>query len=332
MDIAYLGWVRRGNLGDQAMYEAFHNLVSSTHSVQLAPITSVGRLIAAGSRPRTLVVGGGTLLGLPEWNFRIEEAIRMLKPDRVVSLGTGVVNPGTEIDSNRIEIALAESARILEGFERVTVRGPRSVATLSRYGIEAEGIGDLALLRSRITAASPHERSNSILVNLANNSRRPLSFESDQFQSLISALRELKVEGYAVRFFAMEDKDIDLMLESVGREFEIIPFVMGADDLAHLMAASSLVLSERLHGSILAASVGTPFVAMPYMDKVVDFAASVDCLDWVLPRNAEVDGVDVGQFIRGVLNSTERRECAHKVIQTRSTNLSRSVIEIVSGH
>jgi polysaccharide pyruvyl transferase WcaK-like protein len=53
------------------------------------------------------------------------------------------------------------------------------------------------------------------------------------------------------------------------REAEIL------DATLDLLASAELVVGERLHAAVLAAAVGTPFVAVEYQPKLGDFAASV---------------------------------------------------------
>jgi len=51
------------------------------------------------------------------------------------------------------------------------------------------------------------------------------------------------------------------------------------------------VVAERLHAAVLAAAVGTPFVALEYRPKVRDFAASVGFEEYTL-RTDDLDGLE----------------------------------------
>ena len=77
VDSAYLGWTNRGNLGDEAMFHAAR--VTSGSEMRRVPLHAPGRALAVRGRCRVLVVGGGTLLGRPEW-LELAVAARKLTP------------------------------------------------------------------------------------------------------------------------------------------------------------------------------------------------------------------------------------------------------------
>ena len=58
-----------------------------------------------------------------------------------------------------------------------------------------------------------------------------------------------------------------------------------------LIASADVVIGERLHAVVLAAAMGTPFVAVEYRPKVRDFAASVGRED-VVVRTDEIERLD----------------------------------------
>jgi polysaccharide pyruvyl transferase WcaK-like protein len=73
-----------------------------------------------------------------------------------------------------------------------------------------------------------------------------------------------------------------------------MPYLAGYEDLdetSRLLASADLVIGERLHSVVLAAAVGTPFVAVEYRPKLRDFARSVGRDDAVV-RTDEIDRLD----------------------------------------
>lgn len=276
VEAAYLGWLGRGNIGDEEMFRSFQS--SWGTEVRKVPLTSLGRAVAFRSEAELLVVGGGTLLGRPEWNVRIEEAIRVLRPKVLVTAGTGVVQPGSEIAKHAALPALEKTAQILKDFDHVTVRGPRSAAILSEFGIESTAIGDLALIdpSKNIHSRSTLARNKLILVNLVKENTPGSTLSHRGLTTLRIALQELSASGYTVQFFSMEKGDEHFARRHFGSDFEVIGYDRTRNSLDELARSAALVISERLHGSILAARVGTPFLAMAYMSKVRDFAESIN--------------------------------------------------------
>ena len=75
-----------------------------------------------------------------------------------------------------------------------------------------------------------------------------------------------------------------------------LPYSAGYRDLdaaLRLLAEADLVVGERLHAVVLAAAVGTPFVALEYRPKLADFAASVGADD-VVVRTDQVSVERIG--------------------------------------
>src|SRR5680860_115273 len=73
-----------------------------------------------------------------------------------------------------------------------------------------------------------------------------------------------------------------------------LPYLAAYDDLEaalSLMASADLVVAARLHAAVLAAAASTPFVALEYRPKVMDFARSVGFEDLTL-RTDQMDGLE----------------------------------------
>ncbi|MFJ5872510.1 polysaccharide pyruvyl transferase family protein [Dietzia maris] len=326
VDIAYMGWLRRGNLGDEAMYEAF--LVERPEATVLrAPLTSFGRGLASRSRASVLVVGGGTLLGRPEWNVRIREAIRILKPHSLVTIGTGVVRPGSEITSVEAKEALTDTAAILRDFDLVGVRGPRSQETLGDYGTESRVVGDLALLSGANSSAQVGGISRRILVNLAESGGRGTPVDALKISTLRRALRVFEAEGYEIVFFCMEKRDEIHANKHFGHNYRVVRYGPSVESMFELVRSSSLVVSERLHGTILAAAFGVPFLALAYMDKVYDFLSSIGSENSAL-QERDFLGVEflVARF-QAAIGDQNAREEVRRVVEDRVLDLRQLIAD-----
>lgn len=326
--IGYLGWIRRGNFGDDAMFQAFRRAVRNLSPVLPAPLTKVGRTLAKGARADLLVVGGGTLLGLPEWNERISLAIDALKPDRIVCLGTGVVPPSSIKGVGDQARHIRDTASILKTFDNVMVRGPRSASSLSSVGIDATVVGDLALLGADAFRVRPASQRKLILVNLANNAQKLHQSALPEASIVGSALDSLADSGYEIRFFGMENKDLALVGRLQSRNVEIVHH-RGDLDLLGLIASADLVISERLHGAILAASVGVPFVALPYMDKVFDFASTIGALGRVLEAHDLEQSAILQRRLLDVMADTPGQKVINRNVQGLAAGLAAEVKNLI---
>lgn len=292
VDFAYLGWLRRGNIGDESMYSAVRTAIDPKLTVRPVPLTSFGRVLAKNTNVDLLVIGGGTLLGRPEWTARISAAVSTLRPNRIVSFGTGVLPLQSQTgESTMNSDESRQLSLLLETFDQITVRGPRSVESLHSIGIESQAIGDPALLHSLSAPSALQRRCDTrILVNFANTIDRVRDGSAQAVRSaVLDACLLLKKNGYSVEFFAMERADYNLMRQFSASADVVHPYTSNQAKVLNLIRDSALVISERLHGSILAASQMTPFLAIPYKEKVYDFAESIKAMDSVLSLEHATD-------------------------------------------
>ena len=150
--VAYLGWHGRGNLGDDAIYDAvraqlptaaFLDLPRFHHERIRAAATGLNRSL----RCSTQVVGGGTLVGRRDWRRWVNRGFSGARKNGSCAIGVGVEDPvfvGRRSGSRKDE--LKRWAPILSEFNSVSVRGPRSAELLADLGLSVEVSGDPALL------------------------------------------------------------------------------------------------------------------------------------------------------------------------------------------
>jgi polysaccharide pyruvyl transferase WcaK-like protein len=258
----YVGWVGYDNLGDEAMLEAFRRLL---------PWATVE---VSGTPRELLLLGGGTLINRSTYlgwlterdSPRIERAV----------VGTGVANPAYWGVTEQTE----DWVRWLSSCVYVGVRGPHSETTLRDWGYEGplEVCGDSALLFERPPAAQAEE--GLVVVSPAWTGDELWGGSDDSvMKTLAEAVRGWLGDGREVRFLSCnpaDDRPIFETMRAAGHPD--LPYLAGYRDLdatLHLLASAELVVGERLHAAVLAAAVGTPFVAVEYRPKLGDFAASV---------------------------------------------------------
>lgn len=290
VSIAYLGWVNRGNLGDEAMYEAA-KMVGNLPRLRAVPLHRPGRILATRGRASTLIVGGGTLLGRPEWLVRIREARRVLRPDRMIVLGTGV-EPLAFGESRRTATLASTrtTALLLKDADFIGVRGPHSKEELGQWGVEAHVIGDPALALAGAATAPPGS-TRKVAINLANVADGLIPDRRTLLHEISRVCDQLIRAGSEVSFFAMEKSDLE-MAKTLPRAVTVLPWSPNLADVLSVIDSCDVIVSERLHGGILAAARRTPFVLLGYKPKILDFAASVDATHMVIPSDAaSYDGI-----------------------------------------
>ncbi|WP_234881532.1 polysaccharide pyruvyl transferase family protein, partial [Mycolicibacterium smegmatis] len=153
--VGYLGWHGRGNLGDDAIYDAVCAQLPGAGFVDL-PVLPGERLRAVVSgRNRLLrrsaqVIGGGTLIGRRHWRRVAGHGLKLTGTHGSYAIGVGVEDPvfeGRRSGSGPDE--LRRWIPLLSRFRVVSVRGPRSAQLLADAGLEVTVAGDPALLLDR---------------------------------------------------------------------------------------------------------------------------------------------------------------------------------------
>jgi glycosyltransferase involved in cell wall biosynthesis len=277
--IEYIGYTGRDNLGDEAMLAAVQALMPWADVARETP------------RPRMLMLGGGTLVN--GRNYYLTRILRNDGPtlERAV-FGSGVRSPRFWGVTERME----EWWSFFDASLLVSVRGPDSVRYLRDLGYEGqvEIIGDPAL---SLPIPSEVERVEGRVVLCPVFTAGRLWGEDDQrvFEQFATTLQRLRAEGREVVMMTAFPNDDRWAIEIMRRAgAPDMPYLSGYEDLnetSRLLSSADLVIGERLHSVVLAAAVGTPFVAVEYRPKLRDFARSVGRDDAVV-RTDEIDRLD----------------------------------------
>lgn len=291
MKLTYVGWVGFGNLGDDAIAEAVLTPLQPEEVVYAAHGPSdLPRVIGPGARHRHLLLGGGTAIGRRNWRAIINAAGVVQAWQRPwFMIGAGVEDPGfTGRNSFSGNDELTKWRRTLRRFDRVTVRGPRSAQLLADVDVDAAVVGDPALLlrpQDAIRATGPTG-----VLGFA------LGFGDDLWghaqQRVLdavtgAALAHVRNSG-TVRMIVMNDEDAPAakhVADAVNLQYPDAASThrvrTSADFFAALGQCDTLV-SQRLHGAVLAAAADIPVIALEYQPKCRDFMASIEQADLCL--------------------------------------------------
>ena len=137
--VTYLGWHGRGNVGDDAIYEAVRSQLPGATFLDL-PVLTRELIVActtglAPLRNSALVVGGGTLVGRRHWRRLATRGMRLTGRRGGYAIGVGVEDPafvGKKSGSHRAE--LKRWVPLLSEFDIVSVRGPTGTRRLRLGG------------------------------------------------------------------------------------------------------------------------------------------------------------------------------------------------------
>ncbi|WP_055749438.1 polysaccharide pyruvyl transferase family protein [Frankia sp. AvcI1] len=306
--LAYLGYAGRGNLGDDAIELVYRRAFPQARiaALPLYPGDLPGHLRERrhlSFRDASLVLGGGTVIGRKNWRVHLLTGGRLAGRRPFHMLGAGVEDPVFQgRNSFSANGELRRWRPLLEQFDRVTVRGPRSAQLLGTIGVVSEVVGDPALLLE----PGPLPRSVDAGVLGLN-----VGWGDDMWghdpervgRELAGALRQLARRGWRFRAFLANDSDrayTERLLADAGVTDRTEVYVtVDPDTYLHSVRGCSVLVAQRLHAAILACCAAVPTIAIGYQPKCDDFMASLGQERFLL-RTDEVDAESLVDLVEKV--------------------------------
>ena len=244
-------------------------------------------------RPRSILLGGGTVVGRREWRQRLERLLTSAGDVPAVAIGAGVEDPafvGTRSYTSADE--LRQWAGLLRGFSAVTVRGPRSAELLADVGLDVVVVGDPALAIEP-DGGRPLTPSPGIVgVNVALPEDVHGGDKQAVVQVVTGAVARLVEAGHEVRLLPMHPDDVAAsralvaaLPESDRARVRLVPVPRAPHDMVRLLGECEVVVGQRLHTVVLAAAAGVPALAVSYRPKCRDFMLSLERPQWALPSS-----------------------------------------------
>jgi polysaccharide pyruvyl transferase WcaK-like protein len=339
VNVAYVGWLGYGNVGDDALHDALQlafphwRLAHVSHERLLRPLTAspLARRLAG------ILVGGGTLIGHETFRRHVQllgggARKRGGAGIPAFALGTGVCDPA--FPDRPTGVTAAELERwgpLLRRFEHVSVRGERSRELLATLGIDAEVVGDPALL-----LRPPIPRRPAVPPTLGVNIGVARTLWGMTAEGVLAAVAPAAADfarrGWRVELFPLWWKDLPLVEEAARRIGAGASVFRDFQDLGRLLCAMQdceVIVGMKLHSVVLAAAAGVPAVMLEYHPKCREFQASVGREDFTLRTDA-LSPERIGELLTEL---ADRRE-AHatdlaRVVEDRRAALLRRVRAIV---
>ncbi|OYN80730.1 polysaccharide pyruvyl transferase family protein [Mycolicibacterium sphagni] len=323
--VAYLGFHEKDNLGDDAIYDAvrsqlpgvdFNDVPRLAHEFVFPPAAALERL----RRPSTLVMGGGTLVGVRYFRMLARLGLAVTKNNGKYAIGVGVQDPGyVGRGSGSANGELAKWAPILADFDSVSVRGPRSVDLLADIGVSAQVTGDPALILPRPDV--PVE-DGLIGVNLGYGDDLWGHDPAGVADHIAVAVRELASRGHRFVGILMNPSDrkwLEVAFKGVPAEILLPP---DADAAAREFARCSAAIVCRLHAGILAALSDTPVVSLEYQPKCRDFALSIDDARSLIRTDQVTGAAVVEKILESLADSRAIRSSKRAAVDRLRTQLN----------
>ena len=315
--VLYLGWLGRGNLGDEALWQAFAELVPGAAAFPAPSITrariahllrGLGMtgwaqgLIRRHQRQylrdfpgRTVVLGGGTLIGSHSWLDPLRDALAL--GYQVHSFGTGMLDmnfwAGRQAYPDDMRDHLAQWRDVLTRFQTLSVRGVQTRRALESIGLACEVTGDpVVLFTEQAEVSLPGQR----VVGLNWGDARGQLWGGDE-RAVADTLRTLADalirDGWKVLVYAIYGPDAALCrqwIPTLERPAEVELLVERHDPRRYvqLVRRCDVFVGMKLHATALAFVGQVPAIMLEYRPKCADFMETMEAGG----RNVRCDRLD----------------------------------------
>ena len=299
--IGYSGWIGHRNIGDEAIYQANVQLFPEFNLHDASKLSDYDHLIVGGGTifPKFAVIQDNLAAGQTNhalgvgvrnpsfWNqsfgsFDMGYLLEKYGTKRLFANPTaryllrGVGQRTDSVTTQPHVVSSADFNRIRQfDFDFIGVRGPISHDILSLNGIPSRIVGDTALML-RPTEYS-QSASNKIAVTLRSGDYQ---WDSDgSYRDRVIEFCQRHQAEYDFVFLPFYPPDLQVCIDAVDQieSAYLVDYCTQVDVQAtiDLIASCDLVISDKLHATVLAACCSVPFISLEYRPKNLDFAQSV---------------------------------------------------------
>lgn len=334
--ILYIGWLGYNNLGDELMWEIFNSLCNSylDCDYQVTPSTPDISLKNTVDYD-VIVLGGGSIL-LPEFIEWVYHAIEMNK--KIIVWGSGYDWAEKQfvdlLESSKMSFCLysdktkAQLIDIVNKSKYTGVRGPLTYSLLKSANVNMEKVyisGDPGLLLkpskfpTRCTINQFNGEDKIIALNWGNSKNYIFGNDEEYVENqLAKVCKMLLAQNYKIYMYIVWPKDIRSS-ESLYRKIRFNNNVIldtnlySAGELLRILQQCTLSINFKLHGNIISAAAGLPFVCLGYRFKCFDFIKSMDLNELIVPTDDKLMIQDIHKAIEFI--NSNRSLISHKLVE-----------------
>lgn len=297
--ILYLGWLGYNNLGDELMWELFEELCFKFYGSKCIVVPSPPDISTDDiSDYDTIVLGGGSIL-LPQYINWIYHALEMDK--KIIIWGSGydwADRKYIDLLEEGIDQNLLYDGETVERLEEIVnksayigVRGPLTYSLLESANINMDKVclsGDPGLLLKadkfpkRCPIINWSNEDKIIAVNWS-TSKNDIYGEDEEYieNQLAQVCKILLEQNYKIYMYIMWPIDIACnrrLYDKVGYHQNVVldSNLYKAGELTRILKKCTMSINFKLHGNIISAAAGIPFVCLGYRFKCFDFVKSMD--------------------------------------------------------
>jgi hypothetical protein len=297
----YIGCTRMGNLGDEAIFEAIKELLSSKFFLYELPYhkPTSGKYFRKlfFRSPDYIFLGGGTIIrkSANESYLRILNRMITKWPNaKIAIIGPGVVDVNFA-DYIGFPINIEDWKLVLNKSNFISVRGVLSFNELNKWGLKQKVhiFHDPAIYFAKPTIKSK-TKLKKIGINFANIGNRIYGKNKKKIELFAFQIVEKLIDsGWEIYLYPTTKSDLNYMLEDIGlKKIKELNIYENYTDIEHslkFLEDLDVFLGQRLHSIIFSASVYTPFHALEYEPKTCDFLTTLDMDNY----STRVDELDV---------------------------------------
>ena len=285
----YIGLVGYNNLGDEVLYEA-HQKLFPFH--KLMPYRKDGIIVEKIAdvmhRPlcKHAILGGGTLINDGDvWLAKTERLLN--NGSRIFCIGTGVESSAFYGEDDTTSELLKKWVSVLERFEFVGVRGPRSKMILERAGAKKVVVtGDTALsLTEENLKIGPSQ--GTVGITYGDVPGNPMWGDRAQYRSeLIKVIKSIIKSGSKVMLLPVWGIDLEsnrsLLREISDPNCSMVEAYDSFSSFSKALQKCDIFIGQKLHSTIIALMNRVPSIMVEYRPKCLDFMSSVGLEEYVV--------------------------------------------------
>lgn len=310
--ILYVGFIGKGNLGDDMMWDVFHDTCHSLFPNHFLIHTyTPGQKVLVNDYD-AIVLGGGSIIGgkyldilTKAMNLEIPIFVWGSGVDKLSKkkMNTFLYNKETKFNYILPKETEEKLKKIIPYAKKFGVRGPLTQASLEHLQKDSEKFtfisGDPGLLLTTKEQSATINRveenkfqSPTIAVNWGTDFNRIYGKDEKGLKNqLVKALKEIHLQGYEILLYSVWKRD-HTILQEIKDELEPdvkVNVIWEADqnEMMDILSKCVYSINFKLHANLLSLAAGTPCVALGYRFKVYDFFHSIDLPSWVLSANTK---------------------------------------------